>query len=343
MQKVLVSIVIPIYNAEDYIRDCVLGIFAQTFTYWELILINDGSTDNSKNICDALSKQDGRIKVVHKHNSGVSNTRNIGIDIAQGKYIIFLDADDYWYENDALAKLVNYAEKYELDIVRGEYKAVDSDSNDVFIRPLSSKKKDLSYKVLTSGQFYTKIMCGENFLVLNLIKRASIGTLRFNEDRVFLEDMEFFAYLLLRPLKCMFIPLRFYAYRKLTTSASHTPSIKKLSDGFAMCNIFDECYAIAEDIDLRMSYKRNRVMKYYLTLKNLSSSVFYAKRHSIIEELNLVTLQQQVCDWAQKECLSYPIYVYLNPKISVGVIRFVHFCKVYLTLLRRQINRVLHF
>lgn len=91
----LISIIIPVYNAEKYINRCIDSILAQTFTDFELILINDGSTDRSGIICDEYSTIDKRIKVIHKENGGPADARNIGIDISVGKYIGFVDSDDY--------------------------------------------------------------------------------------------------------------------------------------------------------------------------------------------------------------------------------------------------------
>ena len=209
----MISVIVPVYNAEKYLRRCIDSILAQTFTDFELLLINDGSTDLSGAICDEYALNDSRIKTIHKPNTGVSSTRNRGLNESQGKYIIFLDADDFWYVNIALEQLVEIAEKYDLDVVRGEYKAVTQDGNDLFERPLTKEKQQLANQILTSVQFYTKIMCGENFLVLSLFKRESIGNIRLNDKRSFLEDMEFYVELFCQPLRCMFIPIRFYAYR----------------------------------------------------------------------------------------------------------------------------------
>ena len=91
----LVSLIIPVYNAEKFIEKCLDSVIAQTYTNFEVIVIDDGSVDNTKTICEKVAKKDNRIKLFSKANSGVSDTRNMGLEIAQGKYIAFLDADDY--------------------------------------------------------------------------------------------------------------------------------------------------------------------------------------------------------------------------------------------------------
>ena len=85
----------PVYNTEKYLRRCVDSILAQTFTDFELLLINDGSTDSSGAICDEYTQKDSRVRVFHKENGGVSSARNIGLDNAKGEYIAFVDSDDY--------------------------------------------------------------------------------------------------------------------------------------------------------------------------------------------------------------------------------------------------------
>ncbi len=99
------SVVVPVYNAEEVLRYCVNSILNQTFIDFELLLIDDGSTDNSPAICDELAKKDNRIKVIHKENGGAGSARNKGIEIATGKYIAFPDADDY-LEPDMFACLI---------------------------------------------------------------------------------------------------------------------------------------------------------------------------------------------------------------------------------------------
>jgi len=94
-----ISIIVPVYNVEKYLRKCVDSILNQTFKDFELILVDDGSPDNSGVICDEYAKKDSRVRVIHKKNGGLSDARNIGIDAAKGKYIGFIDSDDYIDQN----------------------------------------------------------------------------------------------------------------------------------------------------------------------------------------------------------------------------------------------------
>lgn len=112
----LVSIIMPIYNVEKYIRDSIESVLNQTFRDFELILVDDGSPDNCPQICDEYAKKSHRVRVYHKVNGGLSSARNIGIELADGKYIIFIDSDDT-VEKNMLEKIVGIAEKENADIV----------------------------------------------------------------------------------------------------------------------------------------------------------------------------------------------------------------------------------
>lgn len=121
-----ISIIVPVYNLADYLPKCIDSILAQTFTDFELILVNDGSTDRSREICESFARIDQRIKVIHKENGGVASSRNAGLAIAKGKYIGFVDNDDY-IDKQMFEILYNNAKTYSSDIVVCDYLNVDED------------------------------------------------------------------------------------------------------------------------------------------------------------------------------------------------------------------------
>ena len=106
----ILSIIVPIYNSENYLEQCINSLLRQTYRNIEIILVDDGSTDRSGGICDIYEKKDARIKVVHKKNGGVSSARNVGIHIASGEYVIFVDSDD-WLDEDACQKIAGEIEE----------------------------------------------------------------------------------------------------------------------------------------------------------------------------------------------------------------------------------------
>ena len=104
------SIVIPVYNAEKYLGECVESVLSQSVTDFELILVNDGSTDKSGHLCDRFALRDERVKVIHQPNSGHITARMNGVSAAEGDYIMFLDSDDYWLDG-ALSAVANNLEE----------------------------------------------------------------------------------------------------------------------------------------------------------------------------------------------------------------------------------------
>ena len=110
------SVIVPVYKVEGYLEQCVESVLQQTYTDFELILVDDGSPDRCPEMCDELAEKDSRIKVLHKENGGASSARNAGLDIASGEYIMFLDSDDYWNDENALQEVYDKA-KFGTDIV----------------------------------------------------------------------------------------------------------------------------------------------------------------------------------------------------------------------------------
>ena len=168
-----VSIIVPIFNSENYLEKCINSIINQTYKDIEVILINDGSTDSSIEICKKYAVKDKRIKIINKKNTGVSNSRNIGIDNAKGKYIFFIDSDDY-LELYCIQKLI---EKQK--------------SDDVLVRTKFYNDKSIS--LYRREDYLTKIVSGEIRGVSwgYLLVKEKIGKLRFDENTSFMEDTIF--------------------------------------------------------------------------------------------------------------------------------------------------------
>lgn len=115
----MISVIVPVFNVENYLNRCIDSILNQTYKNFELIIVDDGSFDHSPSICDVYKNKDSRVKVIHKSNGGLSDARNSGLDIAKGKYIFFVDSDD-WLEEDALEYLYILIKKYNADFAFAE-------------------------------------------------------------------------------------------------------------------------------------------------------------------------------------------------------------------------------
>ena len=130
----MISIIVPVYNTEKYLRRCIDSVLAQTYQDFELLLIDDGSKDSSGAICDEYAAQDARVRVFHKENGGVSSARNVGLDNARGEWITFVDADD-WIESDMLELLLRKGEETGADIVMGDLLFAYPDRDVPFLLP----------------------------------------------------------------------------------------------------------------------------------------------------------------------------------------------------------------
>lgn len=126
----MISVIIPVYNVEQYLPQCVESILAQTYQRLEIILVDDGSTDGSGRLCDALAQRDGRVRVIHKPNGGLSDARNAGTEACNGEFVFYLDSDDY-LEQDAIMALVRIRSESQAEIVIGNYSYTYADHEDI--------------------------------------------------------------------------------------------------------------------------------------------------------------------------------------------------------------------
>lgn len=185
----MVSVIIPIYKAEYVINCCVNSVISQTYRDIEIILINDGSPDNCKYICDNYKERDNRIKVIHTKNNGVSKARNLGLDNAHGEYIIFVDADDY-LESNAIEMLIKRAKQNDSDLVICGYKIVNKNQT----TPISLLKED----TFDQENFLEQMSKNADHIyygaIWNKLYRTTIiqeNRLRFQEGISFAEDFLF--------------------------------------------------------------------------------------------------------------------------------------------------------
>ena len=148
-----VSIIVPIYNAQEYLKRCVDSILSQDYRDFELLLMDDGSKDASGEICDAYAQQDGRVRVIHKENSGVSDTRNQALELARGTFLQFLDSDD-WIEPDMYEKMMALMEKYGVRLVCAGRWDVSSETGEKTLGLCPPKEEVISGEELVRRIFH---------------------------------------------------------------------------------------------------------------------------------------------------------------------------------------------
>lgn len=214
-----ISVIVPVYNVEAYLERCVESILQQTYAHFELILINDGSTDSSGQICDHLASQYENIKVYHIENAGVSNARNMGIQLATGSWVTFIDSDDF-VTQDYLATLASAVERVNVGfaiaplhhIKNGIVTDIPSHSGKTELWSTEETMKELLMTTRTSF-----------FPVAKLFKRDLLADEKFNTNYHLAEDALFLTELLLKTrCSCVFIdkPVYYYDHREGSATTS---------------------------------------------------------------------------------------------------------------------------
>lgn len=148
MSNDLISIVVPVYKVEKYLNNCIKSILMQTYENLEVILVDDGSPDSCPQLCDALAKQDNRVKVIHKKNGGLSDARNVGLEISKGKYITFVDSDDF-ISNDMIEILYNMCINLQADFAMCQ--KLDCDEEDT-INSVEFDVSEIKYKTFENAE-----------------------------------------------------------------------------------------------------------------------------------------------------------------------------------------------
>lgn len=256
----MVSMIVPVYNSEKTLSRCIDSILNQTYRDFELILLNDGSTDTSGEICDAYAKRDSRVRVVHKENTGVSDTRNRGIDLARGEYLQFLDSDD-WITPDATTLFVRTATEQQCDMVISQFYrvigehvsqkgAIDEDGlmdRSTYANHMMQKPADFYYGVLWN-KFYKRSIITEHRLRMD-------QSISWCEDFMF--NLEYVRHT--QTIYAMKVPVYYYVKTK-GSLVSQGMSMKKM---IRMKRTVFACYNdFYKDVFDEAEYEKRRIQIY---------------------------------------------------------------------------------
>lgn len=221
--ELLLSIIVPVYNVEDYLSRCLDSLLAQRFSAWEAIVVNDGSTDKSGEIVDAYAARDDRIRAVHKPNGGVSSARNRGLALARGKYVGFVDGDDF-IAPDMYEKLLAQAEGGGFDMVQCDYlyyfeNGTAAPEHAALSEAIWHGRREVALAAL-NGEI-------DNSACLKLFRRELIGETRFDERLAVAEDALFCFECCNRTSSAKRIPDTDYCYFQRSDSVIHQPLTEK--------------------------------------------------------------------------------------------------------------------
>lgn len=223
----LVSIIVPVYNVEEFLPKCVNSIISQTYKDIEVILVNDGSNDSSGSLCDNFEKEDKRIKVIHKENGGLSDARNLGVYSSCGNYLMFIDSDDYLKDNYVIEKLVSKVYDNPVDFILFRFEKY-YEINETYFKekkfPLinTTNCSDVLYE-LSKGGFFPIAACSK------FIKRELAEKVSFKKGYLS-EDIDWFVRIAMLSRSCICTNEIFYVYRQRSGSISYNAGIKSISD-----------------------------------------------------------------------------------------------------------------
>ena len=237
----MISVIVPIYNVERYLEECFNSIQNQTYTDIEVVLVNDGSTDQSKIICERFCEADSRFHVIHQTNQGQSVARNVGVAASKGEYIAFVDSDDIIQPN-YLEKLMQYMTE-DVDIVESQFTVHKKDF-------LAENFQDI--KIIFEGNSEEAVKVVPNHLlsvnpVTKLYRRAIVEAVPYLEELIF-EDIYSGIGMLKYIRKIVKIDYVGYYYRQHATSTMHRTFTEKNLDVFVVCDKLIELYADKEEL-----------------------------------------------------------------------------------------------
>lgn len=303
-----ISIIIPVYNASKYLRQCIYSILSQSFNDFELILVNDGSIDNSLSICNQFAEKDNRIKVISGPNGGVSMARNKGLALATGEWITFSDADDYFLE-DALQTLYDRAMQTGSDLVLANAMKLDNEklcllhkfSNEVLPNVICSIKHFALWGYLFKGEIIRK----------NDMK--FVEGLAYSEDRIFIYQIARYC----RTIAYCNTPV--YVYRINDTSAcSNKDGVRKA------CHQIDASYHLAMQAE-----------EYIATDKK--TYAYLRKQSQHIVKLGLYSLAETNISLSNLTRVKYRFFERFGKKPKEVLFFYFNVLKSYFTYRRRKI------
>lgn len=296
MNKILISIVVPVYEVEKYLSRCIDGILAQTFKNFELLLIDDGSQDRSGEICDKYREKDKRVKVYHTINRGVSSARNLGIHNSTGEYISFCDSDDFW-EIDYLAHIQDGINKYPEAGLFSCGRYLINEDGGITKTVFFSEKESIQY-------YFIEDLCKEmNYVITSSItvSREVLRTVGCFRDSIARgEDLDLWLRISCKyPIVYINAPLIYYqTFRENNSSISAFKNIASIKKGFPYWEWYYYDYKFPGSIEKKVaSLVLCRYVYNLLRLKEYKEAYKYFKRVRLnkYKVIYLFKILQQFC------------------------------------------------
>lgn len=255
--KPLLTIIMAVYNAQSFLATAIDSVLKQSMADFELILINDGSSDKSSIICKEYKQRDNRIVYIDKENEGVAIARNCALNIANGKYVMFVDSDDILY-SEALTAICSALKENKCDILRFEFRTIDKYGNALYPNYEEKRRKRYNDCIFEPSDYIVKILRNEFYLCMNVFRKDILDKyqIRFAERCSYMEDCDFIIRFLTVSSVCVYSSFVGYGYRKYSTSATSNLTEKKYKD---ILFVFNNVIQYSENTE---NFKLKKAIKY---------------------------------------------------------------------------------
>lgn len=304
----MISVIVPVYNVETYLPTCIESILDQTYKDFEILLIDDGSTDNSGKICDEYAKRDNRCIAIHQQNKGVYNARNTGLNHATGEYISFVDSDDYIHPQ-MLEILYEALQKGDYDFSMITYKKVFNKSEIIDISETCINTISLNRDTLISGLYNKTHISESNFQAVwnKLYKKALLKDMLFKLTGS--EDTEFNNRIYLKAQSAIFINLPLYYWLQRSNSISHqSKNLIDRGDTYILC--------LNEIPQINIRYRAYCLEKIYKIIINIRYLAQKTQSHHCVIEFTKKLKNQTINEFLRNK--------HINIFLKIGLLTFYY-------------------
>ena len=314
--KPLISIIVPVYNVETYLAKCVDSILAQTYTNLEIFLVNDGSSDCCGKLCDEYAKEDKRIKVIHKKNGGLSDARNVAIDVATGEFITFIDSDDY-VTDDYIMTLYSLIEKYECKVSIALYNTFVEGSKPKVVNRVYREDCQTNIKAIEE-MFYQEKYDTASWAKLYHSSLFATG-IRYPKGIVY-EDLATTYLLIFQSDKVAFCNRRIYNYLLRRDSIEGSSfSSKKMDSALKVCELMESHLDILGKV---MQAYQCRMMSFFFHLL-LKMPDGYEHRNMLYKRIKAIRWAVLCNSRARKKARVASLLSYFGLGVVKGVFHLI--------------------
>lgn len=314
--KPLISIIVPVYNVETYLAKCVDSILAQTYTNLEIFLVNDGSSDCCGKLCDEYAKEDKRIKVIHKKNGGLSDARNVAIDITTGEFITFIDSDDY-VTDDYIMTLYSLIEKYECKVSIALYNTFVEGSKPKVVNRVYREDCQTNIKAIEE-MFYQEKYDTASWAKLYHSSLFATG-IRYPKGIVY-EDLATTYLLIFQSDKVAFCNRRIYNYLLRRDSIEGSSfSSKKMDSALKVCELMESHLDILGKV---MQAYQCRMMSFFFHLL-LKMPDGYEQRNMLYKRIKAIRWSVLCNSRARKKARVASLLSYFGLGVVKGVFHLI--------------------